>query len=245
LTGYEENVKKLFRFYEYVWVLPMETRTIDRGPAIRLYLRIAEMAFFFFFIPVLMYYFRGSLAFKIIPLGIIAALISLFLLRRESGLDLSRLWDYKNNRGEIKRIFVSFIPGALFILVFSYVYAPEHFLAFPKKFPAYWFLFMIIYPLLAAYPQEIIFRMFFIERYRPLFTSNWSLVVFSGTSFGLAHIIYGNWIAPLFAGLGGVLFAYHYLSSRSVLAAAIEHGLWGCIIFTSGIGKYFSSSSIL
>jgi membrane protease YdiL (CAAX protease family) len=70
------------------------------------------------------------------------------------------------------------------------------------------------------------------------------MILVSGISFGLAHLLYGNWVAPVMAGLGGVLFGYRYQRSRSLVAAGVEHGLWGNLLYTLGLGWFFYSGSI-
>ena len=38
------------------------------------------------------------------------------------------------------------------------------------------------------------------------------MILASGTAFGLAHLVFGNWIAVTLSALGGILFArtYHH-----------------------------------
>ncbi|MGD8563152.1 MAG: CPBP family intramembrane metalloprotease [Desulfarculaceae bacterium] len=103
---------------------------------------------------------------------------------------------------------------------------------------------MLLYPLLAAYPQEIIFRGFFFERYQRLFSNDYKMLIVSALSFGLSHAMYGNWLAPVLAALGGILFGYRYLRSGSLALAGLEHGLWGNLLFTSGWGWFFYSGAI-
>jgi membrane protease YdiL (CAAX protease family) len=103
---------------------------------------------------------------------------------------------------------------------------------------------MILYPLLSVYPQELIFRTFFFHRYRQIFRQSWVLILASGLSFGLAHLFFANWIAPTLTLLGGLQFARTYDRTNSTLQAAIEHGLWGDLIFTIGLGWYFYGGSI-
>lgn len=62
--------------------------------------------------------------------------------------------------------------------------------------------------------------------------------------FFLAHMLYGNWLAPVLSAFGGLLFAFRYSRSRSTIIAAIEHGLWGNYLFTVGYGWFFYSGAI-
>jgi hypothetical protein len=53
------------------------------------------------------------------------------------------------------------------------------------------------------------------------------------------HIIFGNVIAPLLTIPGGYLFCRTYARTGSLPAAAIEHAVYGDIVFTVGLGVYF------
>lgn len=48
-----------------------------------------------------------------------------------------------------------------------------------------------------------------------------------------------NWLAVAMTMAGGGLFAWRYDRSRSLAAVWVEHALWGCLIFTIGLGRYF------
>jgi membrane protease YdiL (CAAX protease family) len=122
--------------------------------------------------------------------------------------------------------------------------SPDRFLAFPVEQPIRWLLVMALYPLLAAAPQEVIFRAFFFHRYGPLFPAPAILIWVNGLSFGLAHLLYGNWVAVALTTLGGLLFAHRYWRTGSLLVVSIEHGLWGDFLFTVGAGGYLYSGSI-
>ncbi len=38
---------------------------------------------------------------------------------------------------------------------------------------------------------------------------------------------------------GGILFAWRYQQSGSLLTSCLEHSLYGCFLFTVGLGQYF------
>ena len=103
---------------------------------------------------------------------------------------------------------------------------------------------MVFYPVFSVYPQELIFRAFLFHRYRPLFGSTRNLVIVSAVAFGLAHLFFANLLAPLLSAVGGWIFARTYARSDSTLQATIEHALFGCFLFTVGLGWYFYGGSI-
>jgi hypothetical protein len=41
-----------------------------------------------------------------------------------------------------------------------------------------------------------------------------------------------------------VMYASTYLKSRSVICAALEHALWGNLIFTIGLGPLFAGGTV-
>jgi membrane protease YdiL (CAAX protease family) len=92
---------------------------------------------------------------------------------------------------------------------------------------------------MAVYPQEIIYRAFLFHRYRNLFEDRGYLVHASAVVFSFGHIIYYHPYSMLFTFVGGYLFATTYRRSRSLLAASFEHSLYGCYLYTIGLGRFF------
>jgi membrane protease YdiL (CAAX protease family) len=142
----------------------------------------------------------------------------------------------------LKRYIIITILMTLFILA----YEPENFLALAKARPLFWILVMLLYPLVSAFVQEVLFRNYFFYRYESLFKGHLLLFVFvNALLFSYVHIIFENWIALIFTFLGGLLFAQTYLKTRSTLLAAIEHSLYGNTLYTLGLGHYFFHSANL
>ena len=111
--------------------------------------------------------------------------------------------------------------------------------AFPKTRPRLWLLVMLLYPLLSAYPQETIYRAFLFKRYKPIMPSTTALTLSSVLAFSFLHIIFGNWIAVMLTLPAGYLFTRTYLATDSLMLASLEHALYGCAIFTTGLGRFF------
>lgn len=118
-------------------------------------------------------------------------------------------------------------------------FAPALLFDFVQRAPGAWALVMILYPLLSVYPQEFLYRAYFFHRYRPLFRNDMSLVLASSLAFGFVHIIFGNWISVGLSAMGGILFSITYLHTGSLLAACLEHAIFGDFIFTIGLGQFF------
>jgi membrane protease YdiL (CAAX protease family) len=98
---------------------------------------------------------------------------------------------------------------------------------------------MVAYPAVSVYPQEVIYRAFVFHRYGPVFPGRWAIIAASAGAFALAHAPFGHWLSVVLSGAGGVIFAYTYQRTESLLAPAVEHALYGCFIFTVGLGTYF------
>jgi membrane protease YdiL (CAAX protease family) len=103
---------------------------------------------------------------------------------------------------------------------------------------------MLLYPVLSVYPQSIIYRAFLIHRYQPLFCSPQAIVLASATAFSFMHIIFHNPLAIWLTFVGGLLFACRYQKTGSLFVSSLEHALYGCLLFTIGLGRYFYTRAI-
>ena len=101
------------------------------------------------------------------------------------------------------------------------------------------FYMILMYPLLSALPQEVIFREFFFYRYGALFRNPSVLVAVNVVLFAFAHIYFGSMIVMVFTLVGGAIFALTYRQTRSLLVVSIEHTLYGLMVLSSGLGEYF------
>ncbi|WP_020086592.1 CPBP family intramembrane glutamic endopeptidase [Hyphomicrobium zavarzinii] len=119
-------------------------------------------------------------------------------------------------------------------------YHPSWFLEFPTNRPETYTRIMLAYPVFSVAAQELLYRSFFFHRYGPLFgTHAWLIVIVNGLLFGYAHIVMNSAFAIAATALGGMILAARYAMSRSFWAVFIEHTLWGWLIFTIGLGRYF------
>ena len=70
---------------------------------------------------------------------------------------------------------------------------------------------------------------------------HWLAIGLNGLLFGFAHIVVASEVAVIGTVLGGFLFAIRYAWTRSFWAVFIEHTIWGWLIFTIGLGRFFFS----
>jgi membrane protease YdiL (CAAX protease family) len=123
---------------------------------------------------------------------------------------------------------------------FIKTYHPSWFLEFPTNRPETYMRIMLAYPIFSVAAQELLYRSFFFHRYGPLFGSHaWLIVIVNGLLFGYAHIVMDSTFAIAATALGGLILAARYAMTRSFWAVFIEHTLWGWLVFTIGLGRYF------
>jgi CAAX protease family protein len=142
-------------------------------------------------------------------------------------------------REKIKYILIRFAVLAPIITAVIWITMSGSFLSFPRERPWIWALVMVLYPLLSVWPQEMIYRAFLFRRYAPLFGVGIGYILASVLAFGYMHIIFINSIAVVMSVLGGLLFAWNYAHNRSLGLVSLEHALYGCLIFTLGLGRFF------
>lgn len=222
---------------------PAETTEELTRRSRRIYLGV-ELVALFVVVPILLYVYRHQVGRVVVPTILLVAVPCLVLLLADPAFDRRRLWNAEALWPRLRRTLRFFLPAAVVLAAIYAAIEPERLFAFPQRNPAFWLVVMVLYPLVSVYPQELIFRTFLFHRYRALFPSPRTMILVSGLLFGLAHLFFGNWIAPALSTVGGILFARTYARTGSTLQASLEHGLWGDFLFTVGIGWYFYGGSI-
>ena len=207
----------------------------------RLLLLVLEFSAIFVVVPLLVYYLVVPSA--PIPYLVLAGFCTFLFLRHDPTFEQSRLFSWGHVDPFLlplllrDAVFVAFLGAAVWL------FAPELLFSLVRGAPLFWFLIMLLYPLLSVYPQELLYRAFFFHRYQPLFGSGWGMLLASAFAFGLAHIILGNWISVVLCLIGGLLFALTYQHSGSLLLTCLDHALFGNFIFTIGLGQFFYHGS--
>ncbi|MCF7560839.1 CPBP family intramembrane metalloprotease [Sabulilitoribacter multivorans] len=102
--------------------------------------------------------------------------------------------------------------------------------------PKLWFFILFIYSIFSVYPQELIYRTFFFKRYLKLINNKAVLIFVNAIVFSLAHLFFKNALILGLTFLGGVLFAITYNKTKSTVLVSIEHAVYGCWLFTVGMG---------
>ena len=102
--------------------------------------------------------------------------------------------------------------------------------------PKLWVLILFVYSFFSVYPQELIYRTFFFERYRELIKNKTLLIFINAIVFSLGHIFFRNTLVLVLTFFGGLLFAFTYSKTKSTLLVSIEHAIYGSWLFTVGMG---------
>jgi membrane protease YdiL (CAAX protease family) len=202
-----------------------------------LVLLAVEFVAIFIAVPVLIYY-RRIPNFPI-PYLLVGATAAFLLLKHDPTFDSAQLFAWGNARAYLAPML---LRDAVCLLLLGFAVrflAPDLLFSLVKKSPALWVLVMLLYPLLSAYPQELLYRAFFFHRYAPLFGNGWGMLLASALAFGFVHIIFRNNLAVVLCVIGGFLFAFTYQRSGSLLLTCFDHAIFGNFLFTIGLGQFF------
>jgi hypothetical protein len=216
-----------------------DERGARRGTAYKIWLAF-ELILIFIGAPLAMrwavFEFRVPLFVILQPvlLGLVVYLLwdRSFLMRRE----LSQGFPWRH----LAQIVAKFIVIGSCVTAATYIWFPARFLGFPRYATELWMLVMVLYPMFSVIAQELVYRTFFFHRYGRLFGGwLWPAVLVNGALFGFGHIMFGNWIAVVGTAGLGILLAYRYAQTRSFWAVWFEHSLYGWLVFTVGLGRFF------
>jgi len=174
-----------------------------------------------------------------IPFLLLVAGWAFLMLRRDATFDMAGMFRFSGVGAWIRPLLLRdvLLMAALGLVVWWF--RPDLLFSLLKRSPAFWALIMVAYPLISVFPQEVLFRGYFFQRYRGLLGNGWRMVAASALAFGWVHIIFGNWVSVALTAFGGVLFAMTYQRSGSLMLVCLEHALFGNFIFTIGIGRFF------
>ncbi len=137
-------------------------------------------------------------------------------------------------------ILAVFAVGGGAVTYYVVTFHPDWFLEFPRNRPETYKRIMLLYPAMSVVVQELVYRTFYFHRYGALFGRAWWLAIgLNGVLFGLGHIVIGTELAVYGSMATGTLFATRYAMTRSFWAVFLEHTLWGALVFTVGLGRFF------
>ncbi|WP_323787759.1 CPBP family intramembrane glutamic endopeptidase [Psychroserpens sp.] len=136
-----------------------------------------------------------------------------------------------------KRTAIQLTGIAILTMVYMwFVDRPNLFVVILNK-PLLWLVILFVYSVFSVYPQELIYRTFFFQRYRNLFKNEALFIIVNAALFSLAHIFFRNGLVMILTFVGGILFALTFKKTNSTLLVSIEHAIYGCWLFTVGMGE--------
>jgi membrane protease YdiL (CAAX protease family) len=199
---------------------------------------LVEFATLFFGVPWAMT--RRWLPRQPILVLLIASIACAWYLLSDASFDRSRLWNGAAALAQVRVIALIVLTLAPLLCLVAWLLARDEMFMLLRQRPLLWLLIMIFYPVVSVYPQELIYRAFLFQRYAPLFSSRVALVTASALAFSFAHVLFRPpWVAMSTCLVGGAVFAAHYYTSGSLAVVCWEHAIFGQLIFTVGLGRYF------
>lgn len=202
----------------------------------------------------------GVVRFRFLLPALIAFSILIFVvLLADRGFENRKLWNWRACKRALRTMTVLFLALAAATLALTWILheftdflitnpggdTPRSaFLGLALNRPEILVFIAIGYPWFSAYPQEVTHRAFFFHRYRAILPAKWALIGVNVLAFSWLHAPFWNPAALIMTALGGVLFAWTYERTRSTLAAAIEHSLYGWWMFFTGLGWFVYAGSL-
>lgn len=171
------------------------------------------------------------------------ALLIWVALRRSYARTHADEWNWTGFRAGLKPVIYRFLALAPLITLATWLFVADGFLSLPRERTYLWVQIMLLYPLLSVWPQEIIYRSFLYYRYKSIFPSERAYIAASAIAFSFMHVMFLNPVALIMTLAGGYLFASDFARHRSLGLACLEHALYGCVIFTVGLGQFFYSGA--
>lgn len=155
--------------------------------------------------------------------------------------DLRRGWH------EISVAKVAKFSAAMFLLCLAVIliFAPDEMFNILYREPMLMVMIFLLYPLVSALPQEIVYRPLFFRRYGAILPPGQGAIVMNAALFSFAHLMYWSWIVAAMTFAGGLVFAWAYEKQRNFPLAVILHGIAGNLIFFTGLGIYFYSGNVV
>lgn len=198
--------------------------------------KLAELLSLFLILPLLMKY-------NIIPLPRLVLLLLVFIGVLIVSIKLNYLdkkW-YRIpplERRYVLKMGVIALVSFLFFISYIYFFLEQKPFVLLRKRPYLMLIIALFYPLVSAFPQELIYRTFFFARYKSIFTEK-QLLVSNMLAFSFLHIIYNNYPAIILTLLAGLIFTLNYHRKGSLMLVTIEHSIFGLIVFITGMGQFF------
>jgi membrane protease YdiL (CAAX protease family) len=200
--------------------------------------RVLELLVLFVGVPAAMRW--GPLPRNPLPILLVAGGLCAALLLRDPTFDPRLLWNAAGLRAHLVAVIVAMLASVPLLYALVRWLVPDEAFALVRRRPRLWLLILVAYPIVSVYPQELIYRAWLFHRVAPLLPGAAARIVISAVAFAWGHVFFPMpRVAMLLTLAGGALFAWHYEVSHSLLVPSLEHALFGDLVFTIGLGRYF------
>ena len=211
-------------------------------------LRLFELFLLFAVLPMILFGLKAS-GIRVAPLPILwlAMICCLVLLWRSGKSSPPKARDRESTKIRSRaliEVVITVVVGSLLLVLLYGGISKEPMFVFPRRNPMVWVIVVFLYPVLSVVPQGIVFRRWFVWRYRSILGTGTLMILVGAICFGCSHILFGNVVAPLVTCIGGVLFMRTYLRSGSGWLADLQHALLGDVAFTIGYGQWLYAGPI-
>jgi membrane protease YdiL (CAAX protease family) len=169
-------------------------------------------------------------------LGVLGFIYVIFILLRieKNKLKIAPNLDWKVF---FKRTMIQWTGIAILTIIYMWIMdQPNLFIVVLNK-PFKWLMLVFVYSFFSVYPQELIYRTFFFQRYRSLFKNEILFIILNAALFSLAHIFFRNGLVMVMTFIGGIFFALTFKKTKSTLMVSVEHAIYGSWLFTVGMGS--------
>jgi membrane protease YdiL (CAAX protease family) len=195
--------------------------------------KISELVIIFIFIPV-SFAIDYAIWLKM-TIGTIGFLYVLFVLMRVEKIKFE-IAAQINWRSFLQRTFSQLVIIAVLTTLYMWFVDRQNLYMVVLNKPLLWLAILFFYSLFSVYPQELIYRTLFFKRYQSLVKNEMGFILLNAALFSLAHLFFGNVLVMVLTFVGGLLFALTYKKTKSTLLVSLEHAIYGCWLFTVGMG---------
>ncbi len=203
---------------------------------------IIEFIILFLILPVLV-----MLDILHVPLLLILLIMGVsvhLFLYYDPSFDKKKFYNWQKGKKEIPQILLLFIPSAALMVVLIWRIDSSKLFYMARTNPMFLLMISIFYPVFSIVPQGLAYRSLFFHRYGNLFPGRILKIFVSAIVFSFGHIVYKNPLVLIITFIAGLIFAYRYFKTDSLLISVLEHSLYGVWLFTCGLGYYFVSSFV-
>lgn len=142
-----------------------------------------------------------------------------------------------NWKGFWKEVFLKLLIIIILTTLFVWITNKEALFNILLNKPKLWVFILFIYSFFSVYPQELIYRTFYFQRYQSLILNKKLFLFINAVVFALAHLFFRKTLVLILTFVGGLLFALTYKKTKSTLLVFIEHAIYGSWLFTVGMGE--------